>query len=209
MTVVERRDTAPRPSHALPSLKGSALALPAIACGLVMAGAAPALAHDGHGPHGVAGGFSHVVLGPDHLLAMLAVGMLAARRGAGELLVLPLVFMALMGVGLCAAWALAAGTMEGVAALPAIAAFMLGAAVLGAGWLRGRVRAPIYALVGLCAVIHGWSHGAGAVDPQHDAAYFAGLFAASGLLHGLGVVLILSLRSIIVVDGPRGEAQAG
>jgi len=46
-----------------------------------------ALAHPGHAPASFASGFAHPLGGLDHLLAMLAVGLYAARQaGAARLL---------------------------------------------------------------------------------------------------------------------------
>ena len=46
------------------------------------ASAMPALAHTGVGPaSGLAAGFTHPLLGLDHLIAMIAVGLFAASRG--------------------------------------------------------------------------------------------------------------------------------
>ena len=53
--------------------------------------AMPALAHTGHGAtSGLAAGFTHPLLGLDHLLAMIAVGLFAAARGGKALWLVPL-----------------------------------------------------------------------------------------------------------------------
>jgi hydrogenase/urease accessory protein HupE len=44
--------------------------------------ASPALAHTGSASGGFAGGLAHPVLGPDHVIAMVAVGLWGAFLGA-------------------------------------------------------------------------------------------------------------------------------
>ena len=66
--------------------------------GLLTPGAA--LAHDGAG---VAGGFAsgvlHPLLGPDHVAAMVAVGLWGAVLGAPAIWVLPVAFPLVMALG--------------------------------------------------------------------------------------------------------------
>src|ERR1700741_1391890 len=63
--------------------------------------AGTAWAHPGHGdnPGSFAAGLVHPWMGADHLLAMLAVGLWAARLGGKALWGVPLAFMAAMGMG--------------------------------------------------------------------------------------------------------------
>ena len=58
--------------------------------------AAPALAHPGHDGASLAAGLAHPLTGLDHLLAMLAVGLLAARRGGRALALWPAAFVGAM-----------------------------------------------------------------------------------------------------------------
>src|SRR5258708_3744569 len=60
----------------------------------------PALAHTGIGDTaGLAHGFSHPVGGVDHVLAMIAVGLLAALLGGRALWLVPTSFLAMMALG--------------------------------------------------------------------------------------------------------------
>jgi urease accessory protein len=61
--------------------------LTCLAAFVLLAVAVPASAHPGHDPAsaGVVAGLLNPLLAPDHLLAMLAVGVWAAQRGAGPL----------------------------------------------------------------------------------------------------------------------------
>src|SRR5262249_61530739 len=59
----------------------------------------PALAHEGSGTGGFIGGFSHPLLGPDHIVAMVAVGLWGAFLGAPAIWTLPIVFPLVMAGG--------------------------------------------------------------------------------------------------------------
>src|SRR5215510_3941188 len=59
-----------------------------------------ALAHPGHpGDTGFIQGFIHPLNGIDHLLAMIAVGLLAARLGGRALWLVPISFLSMMAAG--------------------------------------------------------------------------------------------------------------
>src|SRR5690606_4231978 len=112
--------------------------------------ASPALAHGGSVAGGLAGGFSHPLFGPDHVVAMVAVGMWGGFLGAPAMVLLPVVFPLVM----------AAGGVIGIAGIPlpgaeigiALSALALGLAVAFAACPPLRVAAI---LVGLFAVFHG------------------------------------------------------
>src|SRR5829696_401041 len=75
------------------------LVLMAVASAGCLVLAPTAQAHPGHGPHGLGGGVWHIVSGVDHLLAALAVGLLAAQMGGRSLWSLPATFLAVMAAG--------------------------------------------------------------------------------------------------------------
>ena len=59
-----------------------------------------ALAHPGHGAAtGAGAGFLHPLMGADHVLAMVAVGLLAARLGGRALWLVPVSFVTMMILG--------------------------------------------------------------------------------------------------------------
>ena len=74
---------------------------PIAAAALVVFGAtAPALAHTGHGDtHGLIHGFIHPLGGLDHVLAMVAVGLLAAQQGGRSSWAVPAAFVTMMVLG--------------------------------------------------------------------------------------------------------------
>lgn len=160
----------------------------ALAAGfLTLAVAAPAIGHDGHDHSGFGAGFAHPFNGFDHLLAMIAVGLLAARRGGAALFTLPAAFVAAMAAG-------AGLAIVGIAIPFAEHAVLASAIILPVGVVLAR-RAPTsaFALVcGVFALAHGWVHAAEA--PLATQVHFiAGALAATGLLHAIGASVVAVL----------------
>lgn len=146
---------------------------------------AAALAHTGHGEAGgLAHGFAHPISGLDHVLAMIAVGLLAGQLGGRAPWLVPAAFVGVMAVG---------GAL-GVAgfALPAVEiGIALSVVVLGAA-VAFRLRAPIalaMALVSVFAVFHGYAHGAEMPAGVAGLVYGMGFMTATALLHGAGIGL--------------------
>jgi urease accessory protein len=152
---------------------------PLLVAGLaVMSGSA--LAHPGHEALSLASGIAHPFGGADHLLAMLAVGLYAARQGGAARWALPLSFVAAMlaAAGLASAGVAFPLVEVGVAASVLILGLMIAALVR----LPLALTAP---LVGLFALCHGAAH----VAEKGDAGllgYAAGFALASAALHGCG-----------------------
>src|SRR6478735_8550157 len=61
--------------------------------------AVPALAHTGSSAGGFVGGFAHPLFGPDHVVAMVAVGLWGAFLGAPAIWLLPILFPLVMAFG--------------------------------------------------------------------------------------------------------------
>jgi len=162
---------------------------PVLAGILIAVTALPAAAHVGHGEvHGLVHGFMHPISGLDHMLAMVAVGMLAAIMGGRALWIVPLSFMAMMAVG--GALAIAGLGVPYVELGISLSVVVLGAAV-ALQWPLP-VGAAV-ALAGVFAVFHGYAHGAEMPVDASGASYGAGFLAATGLLHlaGIGIGLVL------------------
>ena len=143
----------------------------------------PALAHTGGSiAGGFAGGFAHPLFGPDHIVAMVAVGLWGAFLGAPAIWLLPVVFPLVMAFG-------------GVIGILGIAipwvetGIALSAVVLGLMVALG-ARPPLViaaVLVGAFAIFHGHAHGA-ELPPGADAvAYSVGFVVATGMLHLAGI----------------------
>jgi urease accessory protein len=144
--------------------------------------AAPALAHTGDVAGGFTGGLSHPLLGPDHVAAMVAVGLWGAFLGAPAMFVLPVVFPLVMAFG--GVLGIAGVPMPGVEIGIAVSAALLGMMVALAA------RPPLWVaalMVGAFAIFHGHAHGA-ELPPGADAlAYSAGFVIATGCLHLAGI----------------------
>jgi urease accessory protein len=146
--------------------------------------ASPAAAHTGVGGTGsFMAGLQHPLLGPDHLVAMVAVGIWAALRGGRAVWLWPAGFVTVMLAGFGLA-------VTGVA-LPAVEPTIVASvAVLGlAAALALRVPAAVGALVLVpFALAHGHAHGTeiGGAHPVH---YVLGFVCATAALHLAGIGL--------------------
>ena len=142
----------------------------------------PSLAHTGSVSGGFAGGLAHPVFGPDHVAAMVAVGLWGAFLGAPAIFVLPVVFPLVMAFG--GALGILGLPLPGVEIGIAISAILLGMMVALAA------RPPLWiaaVIVGAFAIFHGHAHGA-ELPPGADAlAYCAGFVVATGCLHLAGI----------------------
>lgn len=156
-----------------------ALALPALLL------ATPALAHTGQGEaSGLVHGFLHPIGGLDHVLAMVAVGLIAAQLGGRAVVLVPASFLAMMALG----GALGAAGL----ALPFVEiGIALSVVVLG---VLVAVNLPLptavaMILVGAFATFHGYAHGAEMPAAASGLAYGLGFVAATALLHAAGIGL--------------------
>jgi urease accessory protein len=149
-----------------------------------------ALAHPGlpgHA-HDLATGFVHPLGGIDHVLAMVAVGLLAAQLGGRALWAVPASFVAAM-----AAAGLAG--MNGVA-LPMTEVGIAASIVVLGGAVALRLSMPVAAamvLVGFFAMFHGYAHGLETPETASGLMYGLGFVAATALLHGLGIGIGLAV----------------
>src|SRR5258706_11387369 len=145
--------------------------------------ATPAVAHVGDGlTGGFLGGFEHPLFGPDHVVAMVAVGLWGAFLGAPAIWLLPIIFPLVMALG--GVIGILGVPLAGVETGIAVSAIVLGLMVA----LAAKPPLPIAAvLVGVFAIFHGYAHGA-ELPPGVDAvAYSIGFVVATGLLHLTGI----------------------
>lgn len=165
------------------------IALSAILCGALMT---PALAHIGVGDHGgFAHGFMHPVGGLDHVLAMVAVGLLAAHLGGRTLWLVPSAFVGMM----------IAGGIIGFTGVPlplVEPAIGLSVIVLGVLVALGINMPTLFAmgLVGLFAVFHGHAHGTEFPDGGAPVIFAAGFVLTTMLLHAAGIGLALATQRL-------------
>jgi urease accessory protein len=162
---------------------GSVTALAALAA------ATPAWAHTGvGGASGFAEGVLHPLSGPDHVLAMVAVGLWAGLVGGRALWAWPKAFVGVMMAGAVMGWS--GLPMPGVEAGIVLSVVALGAAIA----LRLSIPVAAGALVcGLFALFHGHAHGAELPDGAGASAFVAGFSLATIALHAFGVGLGLAL----------------
>lgn len=148
---------------------------------------AAAMAHTGIGAHGspFASGLAHPLLGTDHLLTMVAVGIFAATAGGRAVWALPASFVGAMLLG---------GVLGlGAVALPVIEPAILASVVVLGVAIALAIRPPLplaCAVVGAFGVAHGYAHGLEA-PALGGLGYFAGFGLATAALHagGLGIGL--------------------
>jgi urease accessory protein len=127
-------------------------------------------------------GLAHPVSGPDHVLAMIAVGLWGAQLGAPAIWVLPIAFPLVM----------AAGGMLGLigVSIPGIEYGIAASAILLGTAVAFEVRPSIVIaalLVGVFAIFHGHAHGTELPPGQSALLYSIGFVIATGCLHGLGI----------------------
>ncbi|WP_323795196.1 HupE/UreJ family protein [Nisaea sp.] len=172
---------------------------------ILVASASPSLAHLNPAGHGsFSAGLSHPMVGADHILAMVAVGIWAFQMGGRALVGVPLAFVGCMALGFVLA-------LSGVA-LPLVEPAIL-ASVVALGLLVAcAVKLPVTVgavIVGAFALFHGYAHG-GDIGGATALAYGAGFVAATALLHiaGLGAGLmaekLFSERAALATAVMRG-----
>lgn len=164
--------------------------VPSLALLALALAAGPAFAHPGHGGDSLIAGFSHPFTGADHVLAMTAVGLLAAQRGGKALWLWPAAFVIAMLSGY--GW----GVIQPGAPLfePAVLASVIVLGALTAVQARTplAVGAALIAASGLC---HGYVHGSES-PPGAGWAFPAGFALATVALHGAGLAMGLAARRL-------------
>jgi urease accessory protein len=130
------------------------------------------------------GGLTHPVLGPDHFLAMVSVGIVSAQIGGRAIWTVPATFVGVMAIG-----GLLGLADVGLTAIEVgIASSVL---VLGLAIAADR-RVPValaMAAVALFAIFHGYAHGAEMPTIAEPARYAAGFLTGTAALHVLGVII--------------------
>lgn len=163
-----------------------------------------ALAHRGHEVGQFTGGLSHPVGGADHLLAMIALGLLAAQISGRALWALPITFVGAMIAGGLSGWA--GLPFPGVEPMILASVVILGVLVAMTARLPLSVLIPATALFGFA---HGWAHGAEG-PAQGLAAYAFGFAVTTMALHllGIGIGKLLNRGALLRGFG-GGTAIAG
>lgn len=159
--------------------------------------AGTASAHTGgHGLTGFVSGLSHPLLGLDHLLAMIAIGLWAAQQGGRAVWAVPAAFVGTMVLGgVLALSGLALPQVE-----TGIAASVLVLGLLIAMRRQWTVTAGMTIAAGF-ALFHGYAHGLEMPQAASPVLYALGFVLTTAFLHGVGISGSLIGRHAMQVAG--------
>jgi len=182
--------------------------LVAFALAAVFSGAfaSTSLAHEAVGvAGGLVSGFMHPILGMDHVVAMVAVGLWGAFLGMPALWILPIVFPMVMALG---------GALGLVGfPLPYIETGIAASAVVLGLMVALEARPPTFIaaiIVGAFAIFHGYAHGAELPHAADAMAFSIGFVVSTGLMHlaGIAIGLLVKWRSGLLFVRGSGAAIA-
>ena len=160
------------------------------------------------GGGGLFDGLAHPVLGPDHLIAIIAVGVLA-HLGRDHLprLSLPATFVGAMAVG--GALGVSGVTVAATEVFVAVTVVLFGVALLAATGAVTSRALPV--LVGVAALFHGLAHGGEIPGTANPVLYVAGFLVATAGLHlgGVGLGPVVARSRVVRTLAGAGVAAAG
>jgi urease accessory protein len=153
----------------------SLVLLPGVAC-----------AHTFKGETGFVSGIFHPVMGFDHLMAMLCVGIISAQIRGRAIWTVPLTFV-MQNIGI-------PGVEYGIA---------FSVLILGLAVARGKRITPILAYIGVAffAVFHGHAHGAEMPAMADPLIFSMGFLIGTAAIHLAGVSV--GLVSVKINNGPQ------
>jgi len=143
-----------------------------------------ALAHTVGGEGGFLSGLTHPVLGFDHFLAMVSVGILSSQMGGRAIWTVPATFVSVMAIGAFI------GIKE--IGLPGVEyGIALSVLLLGVALAMEKKLPPIWAMVGVAffATFHGHAHGTEMPTIVKPIIYACGFLLGTTALHVAGVVI--------------------
>lgn len=145
-----------------------------------------ALAHEGASlPYGsFLAGLTHPVLGADHFLAMVSVGIVSAQIGGRAIWTVPATFVCVMAFGGLLGW-LDVG-LTAIEAGIAISVLALGLAIAAD---RRLPISLVMTAVGFFAIFHGYAHGAEMPTVANPVTYALGFMTGTAALHVAGVII--------------------
>ena len=129
-------------------------------------------------------GITHPVLGFDHLLAMVSVGMISAQIGGRAIWTVPATFVIVMFFG--GLLGLNYGGLTGYEIGIALSVLLLGSALAADKKLNANFA---MLAVAVFAVFHGYAHGEEIPTIAKPPPYVAGFMTGTIILHVAGVVL--------------------
>lgn len=136
-------------------------------------------------------GLAHPASGPDHVCAMLAVGLWAAQMGGRAVWAVPLTFVGVMSLG---------GVLPMLkVGLPFVEqGIVLSVLMLGV-LIAASIRLPLRlggGMVALFALWHGHAHGAEMPESASAIAYALGFMLATASLHVAGIAFGLGMQRL-------------
>jgi len=145
-----------------------------------------AWAHEGSSlPYGsFIAGLAHPVLGVDHFLAMVSVGILSAQIGGRAIWTVPTTFVSVMAIGGLLGW-----LNVGLTSIELGISFSVLA--LGIAIAADRKLPILVAMgaVGIFAIFHGYAHGAEMPTVANPVRYALGFMTGTALLHVAGLLV--------------------
>ena len=134
-------------------------------------------------------GLGHPVLGLDHLLAMISVGILSAQLGGRAIWTIPSEFVGVMLIG-------ALIGMNGIPFFSVELGIALSVLVLGVAIAAGNKFSEKLSMlaVGFFALFHGNAHGTEMPELVTPFIYAAGFLVGTGLIHIIGVIIGLGFK---------------
>lgn len=181
--------------------KHHSVARHALAVLVLIAVPAAAWAHPGHSVSndGLTAGLMHPLAGFDHLLAMIAVGIVGAQLGGRALWALPAMFVGTVVIGSLVGLS---GPQHAVIEIGiAASVILLGLAM---AWdRRGQLGLP-HVLAGVFGFVHGHAHGSEMPTVDSTILYLAGFVTATAALHVVGALIgFIGKRSVTGTAGLR------
>ena len=146
----------------------------------------PALAHAFFGKEGFYDGISHPVLGLDHLLAMICVGIISAQIGGRAIWTVPFTFVSIMTIGGLFGFLLIVQEFYFVEVGIILSVILLGIAI------SIQKKIPIFLImifVGIFGLFHGIAHGLEIPAASSPILFILGFICGTTALHIFGVII--------------------
>ena len=146
----------------------------------------PTLAHDIMGKIGFYDGLSHPVLGLDHLLAMISVGIISAQIGGKAIRTVPSIFVILMTIGCLFGFSLIFEEFYFVEIGIVFSVILLGIGISIENKIPTKLTLIFVATYGL---FHGIAHGLEVPAAANPILFVLGFITGTTTLHLLGVLI--------------------
>jgi urease accessory protein len=164
-------------------MKISKILLPSIAV-IIALMPTNALAHNGEHTSGLLYGIQHPISGLDHILVMIAAGLIAYLIGGKAKLLLPLMFIVSMIIG--SLLGISGVNLSFIQPVILLSSFVLGSILLFLLKLPNIVN---YSMIVIFAFFHGLSHGVEAPKSLNSLNYIVGFVLTTLSLHIIGLII--------------------